>query len=363
MQNLRILRKVRKEFDYRGYLDEHVAVRSTGGPEIRICCPNCHEQKFKCYINTEKNVFNCFKCDFRTGSYDVFDLVALVEGITRAQAMIRVSREYAEVAPSWEELIETASNTVLEVEEFEPTPTSAIETLSNMPHGSYLLNDSSSEQQKPYWNYLLDNRGFTEDEVRAVGAYFVPAESLRIFDKEGKYKGDIGHRILFPVYGGNHSLVSWLARSTDGSEPKYFNAPDSESHRTLWPFVPSKNNRAIIVEGLIDALAVRRFGLDSYATLGKSISYDQIELLKKWNITSVVLFWDKKDAKREMRKAIEELKLHFDEVLVPDLSDWPSTKDSGDTLKWNEGSELLKELLTTKLIDVNSLEFATWYLQ
>jgi hypothetical protein len=79
-------------------------------------------------------------------------------------------------------------------------------------------------------------------------------------------------------------------------------------------------------------------------------------------VTEVVLFWDKKDAKKEMLKAIETLKLHFDDVLVPDFSEWPADKDSGDTLNWEEGALLLKDMLTNRLIDVNSLEFATWQL-
>jgi hypothetical protein len=102
--------------------------------------------------------------------------------------------------------------------------------------------------------------------------------------------------------------------------------------------------------------------MSAYATLGKKISYDQIALLKSWNITSVVLFWDKKDAKREMLSAIESLKLHFDEILVPDFTDWPADKDSGDTLNWEAGAVLLNDILTNKLISVDSLEFSVWAL-
>jgi len=185
---------------------------------------------------------------------------------------------------------------------------------------------------------------------------------LFIKDKNDRLRGDIGRRILFPVYGGDHDLVSWLARAIDDRVPKYFNAPDSEASRTLWPYVPPRGKQGIIVEGLVDSLALRRHGFASYATLGKKISYDQIELLKRWGVTSVVLFWDKKDAKKEMLKAIETLKLHFDEVLVPDFTEWPADKDSGDTLNWEPGVALLKDMLTNKLIDVNSLEFATWQL-
>ena len=357
--NLLILRKIRKDFDYKDYVEAQFQVKYSANGELRINCPKCVDLKFKCYINDEKKYFNCFKCDFNSGNYDVFDFVAASEGITRAAAMMKLAREYSETAPSWQHIIEQCK--VLEVEEDEVSLPTNIRTLRNMPAGSKPMDDPSDPEQEPFWSYLR-NRGFTDAEVAATKAHYVGKKSLKIHDREKRLRGDIGHRILFPVYGGDHKLVSWLGRSTDDRTPKYFNAPDSEASRTLWPFVPCKGQRAVVVEGLIDSLAVRRHGFSAYATLGKKISYDQIALLKSWNITSVVLFWDKKDAKREMLKAIETLKLHFNEVLVPDFATWPADKDSGDTLGWEEGSVLLNDILTNKLINVDSMEFSVWAL-
>lgn len=355
--NLRILRKIRTDFDYQDYVEANFSVKYSGNGELRINCPKCGDLKWKCYVNDEKKYFNCFKCDFNSGNADVFDFVALTEDITRGAAMMKLAREYSETAPSWQHIVEQCK--VLEIEEDEPNAPVHIRTIRNMPAGSKPMTDPSVESEAHFWEYLL-RRGFTQEEVVATKAHYVEKKVLKVYDRERRLRGDIGNRVLFPVYGGDNKLVSWLGRSVAGEIPKYFNAPDSEASRTLWPYVPSSGNRAFVVEGLIDALAVRRHGLSSYATLGKKISYDQIALLKSWKVTSVVLFWDKKDAKREMLKAIETLKVHFDEVLVPDFSNWPSDKDSGDTLGWEEGSLMLKEMLTNGLIDVNSLEFATW---
>lgn len=354
-KDIRILRKIRKEFDYQEYLELNFSVKYSGSGELRICCPNCGDGSYKLYVNNQKKVFNCFKCDFNIGNYDVFDFVATCENISRPQAQMRLMREFAEVTPDWHEIS-------FEVDEHSPEAAKTkIKALDGLPKGVKPLNDPNAAPQQRYWKYLLE-RGFTEGEVRATKAHYVPVPTYSVFDANKKNRGNIGHRILFPVYGGHNELVSWLARSIDGTEPKYFNAPDSEASRTLWPYVPLKGQRAVIVEGLIDALAVRRQGFAAYATLGKKISYDQIELLKRWNVTSVVLSWDKKDAKKEMVKAIDTLKLHFDEVLVPDYTGWPTDKDPGDTLNWEEGETLLKDMLSNKLIDVNSLEFAAWNL-
>jgi DNA primase len=351
-----LLRKIRKEFDYQSFLEVNFPIKYATNGEMRICCPKCGDSKFKCYVNNDKKYFNCFKCDFNSGNYDVFDFVAVSEGITRAQAMTRLSREHVDVAKSWEEIIDNTRS----VEVDEPGEVSTIRVISSLPGGAVPLS-REDESHQHFFEYLI-NRGFTEEDISDVGIHCVPYDNVFVYDSNKRLRGNISNRILFPVYGGSNQLVGWIARSIDGAEPKYFNAPDSELAKTLWPFVPSRNNRAIIVEGIIDALAVRKAGFSSYATFGKKITYDQVLLLKIWDINSVVFFWDKKDAKKEILKAVENLKLHFKEVLVPDFSMWPKDKDAGDTLNWEQGSLLLQDMLTNHLIDVNSLEFATWQL-
>jgi DNA primase len=357
--SLRILRKVRTEFDFQSFVELTFPVKYATNGEIRICCPKCGDTKFKCYVNNDKKYFNCFKCDFNSGNYDVFDFVAVGEGITRAQAMLRLAREYADVAKSWEEIVDSAG--VLEVEEDEAGEPSTVKTIESLPEGVVQLSLEKPEEQKPFWDYL-SSRGLTDKEILDISTHCVPDERVYLYDTNSRLRGNIGHRIVFPVYGKGNKLVSWLARSIDGAEPKYFNAPESEINRTLWPFAPCKGHLAVLVEGVLDALAVRRVGFGAYATFGKKISYDQVSLLKDWGITSIVLFWDKKDSKKEMIRAIESLKLHFKEVLVPDFTIWPKDRDSGDTLSWEPGAALLKDMLTNHLLDVNSLEFSTWQL-
>ena len=353
---MRILRKVKKEFDYLDYCEANFSVKYANNGELRVCCPKCDDSKWKCYVNNDMKRFNCFKCDFNSGNNDVFDFVAETEGMTREEAILRLTREYAEVAVNDEDWVDYWKSKGVEVEEEHHIP---IKVIPHLPSSAKPLTDPADETEAPFWGYLR-KRGFTDNDVTLTQAHYVAAEHVKIHNSKGFSVGDIGRRIIWPVHGGNYKLVSWLARATDDREPKYINAPETELSRTLWPYMPSRQNRAILVEGLIDALALRRHGFVAYCTFGKKLSNDQIKLLKAWNITEIVLFYDL-DAKKEMKKAINTLKVHFDRVFVPNLSVWDPTKDPGDTLK-DENPSMLKTMLTDFLIDVNSVEFITWNL-
>lgn len=347
---MRILRHIRKEFDFQTYVESNLPVKYAGNGELRICCPSCDDQKYKCYVNNEKKYFNCFKCDFRTGNFDVFDFVGVVEGITRGKAMLKLAHEYRPTTPDWAELEDHI------VDEDEPTEAPALRTISSLPNACKRLTGANMAEERPFWEYLL-HRGLTSKEVFAINTHYVPQRVMSLRDENGKRRGDIGRRVVIPVYGPDGSLVSWYARTIGDAEPKYFNCPDSDISRVLWPYARPKGNKVILVEGALDALGVRRGGYYAYATSGKKISIDQIDLLKQWGVAEVVLFWDR-DAVRATVKAVQDLRMHFT-VKVVDHRGWPKDRDPGDCL-WDKGLEGRLPLVVEDPIDIDSVDFALW---
>src|SRR5690606_11365617 len=91
-----MFRRIRELFDWESYVHGHHQVKTTASSEMRIDCINCIDRKKKLYINPDKGVFYCHKCNFNSKNYDVFDFVSKTEGITRFQAMTKVIREYSE---------------------------------------------------------------------------------------------------------------------------------------------------------------------------------------------------------------------------------------------------------------------------
>lgn len=356
-----LLRKVKREFDWDSYVKEHHTIKYTPSDELRICCPSCHDDKFKLYVNPVKKTFHCFKCSFSMKNFDVFDFVSLSEGISRMQAMERTVREYARTTPSDDEWDQQA---LVHIVETPHAVNQSIRTLSGLPQGLKPLTERTVTSAKE-WDYLT-NRGITPDEIRAMRIHYTDEAVLPVYDDNHKRRGDLANRVVIPIYGGAHELVSWQARSVNPDCPKeerYLTAPESDLGKTLWPFVKPHGKHAILVEGIFDCLSVRRIpGVSAYATFTKKISLDQILKLRAWGVDEITLFWDKRDAKPEMIRAIPELHMNFSKVYVSRMTGWPDNLDAGNMLADSRGADKLKEALEDSLDTYDSVEFVKWQL-
>ena len=352
----RKLRVLRMGFDWDSYLATNFHVKSGVGPERRVCCPFCGETKHKMYVNIDKRFFKCFKCDTSNRQADVFDFIAETEGLRRGQAIMQCLTNFSEVCPSAEEIEDLINADKYEEEEVIDTGIKAIDSLPDYAKRLDQADGNPGDDAERAFAYL-DSRGITGGEVEDMQLHYIPRGDYPLL-VNGKFYGNMQDRILWPVYGGNQQLVSWLARTLDpdAAERKYINCPNSELSKTLWPYVPPRTSDVVLVEGILDCLAVRRLGFDAYATFGKHTSKQQRELLTGWGVKELTLCYDK-DAKRDVLKLIEDLRLHF-KLYVP-KEYLPDNQDAGDSLK----GDTLRSLLTNSLqdaISIDSNDFVKW---
>lgn len=357
-----LLRKIPREFDWDSYVKEHHTVKYTPTDELRLCCFVCGDDKFKLYVNPAKRTFHCFKCSFSMKNHDVFDFVALTEGITRYQATAQLVREYARTTPDdveWEEQV----NRMVDGEDAPERLITGIRSIE-MPAGLKQLTECTDESEL-WWQYLID-RGITPAEIKSMGMYYTPDRDFPVYDCNGKIRGDLAKRIVIPIYGGDHQLVSWQGRSVDPACPKaerYLSAPESDLAKTLWPYVKPYGKHVALVEGVFDCLAVRRIPqVSAYATFSKKVSLDQILRLRAWGVEEITLFWDKRDALPEMVRAVPELHMNFQKTYVSNMTGWPANLDAGNMLADPAGADKLKRALEDRVDTYDTLEYARWRL-
>lgn len=365
MSESRIFARIAKEFEWEEYVDQHFIPKIAAGKrgvELRIDCPSCGALKKKCYVNPELGLFNCYKCDFSSRYCDVFDFVAKTEGIPRGLAIRKLIRQYKEVTPDDDNVLyEVLEDNVLSSET--GLDRASIRTISSLPKEAIRLTKALQPRSRPFWEYLIKERGLTVSEVLSMQTHFVPGTTVPVYNESDKYVGNLGRRVLWPIFGGTQpSLVGWQARKIDKvRNQKYLNNPHSDMAKTVWPYVRPKTKSVILVEGIMDAMAVRRATEESvYATFSKQISREQISLLRTWGVNKVNLLWDK-EAKKSMVTAAADLTTYFS-VSVFDLSTWDDDLDPGECLSLPTGTSILKETLS-KRINVQDLEFVRWQIQ
>lgn len=362
MYNRKLLRFIKKNFDYQEYIQTNLSYKSTNSDEIRICCVFCNESEYKLYVNNSKKKYNCFKCEASTRNTDVFNFIAECENISVRDAIEKLILEFKSITPEELSLYEDSEGLISDPPSFH-----TIKSIDGMPEDAVPFTEQNTEAS-PYFAYLF-NRGFNFQDIIDCGMYYVPKPISFVY-KGDKKVGNIGNRVLWPVYGGNNNLVSWLARSIKSDlpkyVPKYINAPGTELSKTVWPFAPPLNKDIVLVEGIIDSFALRKAGYYSYATFGKKISEEQISLFKYWEVESITVFLDH-NAKKEIIKAVEDLRLIFDNIYVVDVSHWPrdekkEIKDSGSMLTFLDGISILQETLGNKINIKDDWRYYKWQL-
>ncbi len=122
-------------------------------------------------------------------------------------------------------------------------------------------------------------------------------------------------RIMIPIVSTNGKIIAFGGRSTNSSEPKYLNSPESDvfSKRNIlfgaYNVKKRKQNidNIILCEGYMDVIALFRFGYPAVATLGTAVSEKQIDLLTKISKNIFIVFDGDKAGKNASIRLFDKL--------------------------------------------------------
>uniref|UniRef100_A0A7V3RED2 DNA primase n=1 Tax=Mesoaciditoga lauensis TaxID=1495039 RepID=A0A7V3RED2_9BACT len=285
---------VKKEFeDFKSQCDivsvvSHYVVLEKAGSSYRGLCPFHDEKTPSFYVNPQKGFFHCFGCG---ASGDVIEFVKKIENLSFQEAVQKVAE------------------------------------LSGIESPLFSLNDESSKyftlmenvaksyqkilfSKKEALSYLIQKRGFSEEEIKRFEIGYAPINSTVISSSALKMKieneylmkyGLVGRnangriyeffndRIMFPIRNQSGKIVAFGGRIIGDGEPKYLNSSENNyfsKSKVLYLFDRAKKkikeaNFAIICEGYMDAIAFHKNGFENAcAILGVNLTHDHLKMIK-----------------------------------------------------------------------------------
>lgn len=360
------IEEIRSSANIVDLISTYVQLRKRGKNFIGLC--PFHQEKTPSFtVSEEKQIFHCFGCHAGGNVYKFlmeYKSISFVEAVQEVAEMVGVNLNFEDdkVSSAQSELEKYYDINIIAAKYFS-------DNLLNSKEGEiardYLLKRNIKLQSQKifglgfapngwenFTNYARDNQIDLED-----------AKVLGLIDSKenGNYYDKYRGRIIFPIFSPNGRVIAFGGRVFQGEEniAKYLNSPESSIYlkrKSLYGLFHSKDeirklNKAILVEGYMDLIALYQHGIKNVvASSGTSLTDDQVRLLSRYTKNIVVIF-DADDAgtKAAMRSIEILLKQDFD-VNVLSL---PEGEDPDSFI--NEfGKDHFEEVLSTAQ---NFLEF------
>jgi DNA primase len=180
-------------------------------------------------------------------------------------------------------------------------------------------------------------------EMAVQAGVIIPKKSGGHYDR---FRG----RVIFPIFDLRQQVVGFGGRVLNDSLPKYLNTPETaifHKGEFLYGLHASlkairENGRAVIVEGYMDWLALKKHGLEEVvATLGTALTDRHVRKLKGYAKEAVIVF-DSDEAGKTA--ALKSLHVFANEGLSARVVVLPAGHDP-DSFVNEKGLDLLLELL------------------
>jgi DNA primase len=195
-------------------------------------------------------------------------------------------------------------------------------------------------------NYLIEQKHFPPQSIVAAGLIIARKDGTSYYDR-------FRDRLMIPIRDLRGRVIGFGGRTLSDEQPKYLNSPETElfdKGNTLYGLDRakdsiSKTDRAVVVEGYFDVIALHAVGITSaVAALGTALSLAQVKQLAKFTESKqIILNFDADKAGNiAAERAIGEIaELAYQGQLQLRILNLPTGKDADEFLKNNSPSDYL----------------------
>lgn len=220
--------------------------------------------------------------------------------------------------------------------------------------------------------YLMEERGYDTETIKAMGLGCIDSKkSLGQYLKSAGYSSDkikeayktlhyIGqtHNLVIPYHDNKGEIVGFAARNTNYKETdkvgKYLYTKGLSRSGSLLNIhaIADKDNKVVVVEGLLDALHAKTKGIENVVALGgTAFNQKQLQLLQEHGVKTITLCLDNDKAGKEATTRVKEIvtksqaSFEIKEVTLP-----KDIKDPDQMIKEHGIESFRKEIMAAKTI-------------
>ncbi len=324
---------------------EHLSLKKMGR-NFKACCPFHHEKTPSFVVNRDKQIFHCFGCGVGGNvisfvmQYDRVDFPTAAKILAQRVGLVVETSQSDRSSPG-----QSLKETLYQINEM----------AAAFFHEILLSNEVQSQPAQQYFK----DRGVKLDTVKKLKLGFALESwdhlinhlrsknmSLSTMEKSGliiakdksegfydRFRG----RVIFPIFDVRSRCIGFGARALSAREgAKYINSPETAIYAKrehcyglhLSKQAIAQKDCVVVVEGYMDFLTPFQSGFENIvASLGTSLTTEQVRLLRRYTKNVVMLF----DSDKAGQSAIvRNLDLLIDEemdvkVAVLDQGDDPDS--------------------------------------
>uniref|UniRef100_UPI0025E5A7C4 DNA primase n=1 Tax=Chamaesiphon sp. GL140_3_metabinner_50 TaxID=2970812 RepID=UPI0025E5A7C4 len=361
------IEEVKAKVDIVDVIGGHVVLKKRGKDYLGNC--PFHQEKSPSFsVSPTKQMYYCFGCQ-AGGNAITFMMELGKQSFT--EVVLDLARRYQvpvqTLEPEQRQELQRRLSQREQLYEILAITANFYQHALNQPQGATAL------------NYLKEERAFSDETIQSFQLGYAPAgwetlanylieqknlppqaivaAGLAIARKDGNsYYDRFRDRLMIPIRDLRGRVIGFGGRTLSDEQPKYLNSPETElfdKGNTLYGLdrakdAISKTDRAVIVEGYFDVIALHAAGIDSaVAALGTALSLAQVKQLVKFTESKqIILNFDADKAGNiATERAIKEVfDLAYDGMIQLKAVNLQLGKDADEFLKSHSQQDYLKLL-------------------
>lgn len=297
--------QVKGAVDIVGVVGEHVRLRKSGPYRYMGLCPFHQEKTPSFTVHVTRQFYKCFSCG-KAG--DIFQFVMEIEGLSFYEALKALAERNGIPMPKKSQYADEDSRL-----------RGSLHAMHEIAQESFRANldGPAGEAARAY----LAKRGVSRETIEQFGLGYSDRSGkalLRIMEQrnfpaaqivesglvgrrdDGSVYDRFRNRLMFPIQDASGKIIAYGARALAAEDnPKYLNSPETPIYKknsVLYNLhrakeAMRKEDRAILVEGYMDAIGVTAAGFRPVvASCGTALTDRQVRLIKQHTHRIVVNF-------------------------------------------------------------------------